>query len=416
MTVSKVRLLKPPALKPRPIRRNPSPTGHQPSIHENLFVILTQAFTRDPHHTVHKESELLRYVLTTHPHLRERPDLLRSALRQVLRNNSCFLSVGRAAWTYVPKPMYEEEEEEQTLFHLEEDVEPEEDDEEVEIVDDDGNGDGVDASNAGDNDVEMIVDDDTGGAVKGDLSYRMPSSAWTVLLVNMFQTVQKQKTMREVISWIQENYPIYRTAPPDWEQDVATVLRTSSYFQRMGRGRWGLTITGSGRRQSDTALLNGGGIRGARGVVVDEDLEEDEDENNWSDSSSATEEENWRELGPQLVAAKFRRHSIAGPPYLCRPIPRQSGVSGSLPVLGESFALRTPPLSAYRSTKQAPDTDEEFSSKTSPGLSSSPHSPPHSPLPYQAGPWLPEAHPPSYGKNEKEAIAALAMLCCGSLP
>ncbi|KAL1922398.1 uncharacterized protein VTP21DRAFT_9937 [Calcarisporiella thermophila] len=192
---------------------------------------------------------------------------------------------------------------------------------------------------------------------------RMSPEGWARLLVDMFHTQKKQKTLREIFVYIRENYPA--CAASDWERDVVAALN-GTRFRKMGRGRYWL----SGNH-----------------VDVDADpcLEERRSE---GEDSSATEEENWRELGPRRVAAKFRRHSIAGPPYY-HPYYRRPPPSSPANDLAARHALRTPPLSAYRTTKPIDEEDMPMLGERA-----------MAPIPEEG---LTE-------KCEQEAVAALAML------
>ncbi|CAG8521181.1 2277_t:CDS:1 [Ambispora leptoticha] len=153
----------------------------------------------------------------------------------------------------------------------------------------------------------IIADDDDNDNHNTIIKYnRMSTEAWLQLLIEIFKTTKKQKTIRELATLIKDRYPVFKKAPPVWESDFAEVLESNPQFQNMGRGRWCIA-----HEENDEAVRREGKREERNTFAKDIRLEERDEIH----GTSSTEEEDWRSLGPQkLISSKRRRHSVAGGP------------------------------------------------------------------------------------------------------
>lgn len=234
-----------------------------------------------------------------------------------------------------------------------------------------------------------------------DETYKMSPEGWLNLLRQMFQNSRKQKTIREMTTWVRENFPIYQRVPSDWENDILRVLESNPCFQRMGRGRWKF--------------------------VIDDELTSQNEQDEFS-SSSSTEEEDWRRIGPMTLA--FRRHSVAGPvngyvtPAPRTPKRRHHHSFSSF----QPSSIYTPlltPLSTFRSTKlTCNETDDEEEIEIASMRSTSYFDPRHSPMASPPASLYGEIKPSTamvfeerlLPSDDQAAIEALALLCASSSP
>ncbi|KAF9439154.1 hypothetical protein BGZ76_010747 [Entomortierella beljakovae] len=133
----------------------------------------------------------------------------------------------------------------------------------------------------------------------------MSMEAWCNLLVQMFEASPKQKTIREIYTWVHDNYPVYRDAPGDeWQKDLAAALESNPLFKAMGRGRWQMLT-----QAQPMIIVNG--VQGQAGTGLTGNLIEKEDDDE-TDSPSVTEDEDWKAIGSKrLLNFSFRRYSIA---------------------------------------------------------------------------------------------------------
>ncbi|KAF9201850.1 hypothetical protein BGZ49_007943 [Haplosporangium sp. Z 27] len=134
----------------------------------------------------------------------------------------------------------------------------------------------------------------------------MSMEAWCNLLVQMFEASPKQKTIREIFSWVHDNYPIYRNAPGDeWQKDLTAALESNPLFKAMGRGRWQMVTQAS----QPMIVVNGGSGASGSGSSINHSVKAEDDA---TDSPSVTEDEDWKAIGSKrLLNFSFRRYSIA---------------------------------------------------------------------------------------------------------
>ncbi|KAF9977230.1 hypothetical protein BGZ73_006593 [Actinomortierella ambigua] len=149
----------------------------------------------------------------------------------------------------------------------------------------------------------------------------MSMEAWCNLLVQMFEASPKQKTIREIFSWVHDNYPIYREAPDEsWKTDLTAALESNPLFRPMGRGRWQMAspdqhapvvpvIIGGSRDQVATPTATA-----TTSVIptINQPTGTNDEDGDATDSPSVTEDEDWKAIGSKrLLNFGFRRYSIA---------------------------------------------------------------------------------------------------------
>ncbi|RUP49723.1 hypothetical protein BC936DRAFT_141688 [Jimgerdemannia flammicorona] len=400
---------------------------------DTWLTILIKAFKHDYDRTLtYKEQELFSWILSTYPYYQSQFSTLQTHVRKTLNDYECFRNVGRGVWTYIDT---------RAPSHLQgmklittakrvnnPSANPESNDGELEIQqdeqDDDDDADGVEIDKEdGDRDELETNEDIEINIMKSDLevmatiaarrqplksppasppqtpideSYRMSPEGWLNLLKQMFQNSRKQKTVREMTAWIRGNFPIYQKAPSDWENAISDALDSNSCFQRMGRGRWKLVL----------------------------DDETPQVENHDISSTSSTEEEDWRRIGPTGLA--FRRHSVSGAvSNYVPPRPRRQHHSFSSFQSSSTYVPSMTPVSTFRSTKPTFDEiDDDDEIEIESVRSTSCFDPRHSPL----------SSPPSSSQEEMKsamdmvletrllpsddrvAIEALALLCASNSP
>ncbi|KAF9113982.1 hypothetical protein BGX27_000375 [Mortierella sp. AM989] len=134
----------------------------------------------------------------------------------------------------------------------------------------------------------------------------MSMEAWCNLLVQMFEASPKQKTIREIFTWVHDNYPIYRNAPGDeWQKDLTAALESNPLFKAMGRGRWQMVT----QANQPMIVVNGGSGTSGSSSSINPSLKAEDDA---TDSPSVTEDEDWKAIGSKrLLNFSFRRYSIA---------------------------------------------------------------------------------------------------------
>ncbi|KAG0001867.1 hypothetical protein BGZ79_004007 [Entomortierella chlamydospora] len=134
----------------------------------------------------------------------------------------------------------------------------------------------------------------------------MSMEAWCNLLVQMFEASPKQKTIREIFTWVHDNYPIYRNAPGDeWQKDLTAALESNPLFKAMGRGRWQMVT----QTNQPMIVVNGGSGASGSGSSINPSIKAEDDA---TDSPSVTEDEDWKAIGSKrLLNFSFRRYSIA---------------------------------------------------------------------------------------------------------
>ncbi|KAF9351836.1 hypothetical protein BGX26_010221 [Mortierella sp. AD094] len=134
----------------------------------------------------------------------------------------------------------------------------------------------------------------------------MSMEAWCNLLVQMFEASPKQKTIREIFTWVHDNYPIYRNAPGDeWQKDLTAALESNPLFKAMGRGRWQMVT----QANQPMIVVNSGSGASGNSSSINPSIKAEDDA---TDSPSVTEDEDWKAIGSKrLLNFSFRRYSIA---------------------------------------------------------------------------------------------------------
>ncbi|KAG0268778.1 hypothetical protein DFQ27_005712 [Actinomortierella ambigua] len=162
----------------------------------------------------------------------------------------------------------------------------------------------------------------------------MSMEAWCNLLVQMFEASPKQKTIREIFSWVHDNYPIYREAPDEsWKTDLTAALESNPLFRPMGRGRWQMAspdqhppasapapatpgigaVVSSDQVGVSTAITTSTATATTTAIIptIHQPNATNHD-GDATDSPSVTEDEDWKAIGSKrLLNFGFRRYSIA---------------------------------------------------------------------------------------------------------
>ncbi|KAL1920218.1 uncharacterized protein VTP21DRAFT_1364 [Calcarisporiella thermophila] len=339
---------------------------------DSWLTMLINAFEHDFDRTLtYRELELKRYLLDQYPRLRsERSETVQERMRETLQQYDCFSNVSRGTWTFLPhkKPSADfitgsvkiREEITEKSWYLDRDEKSKKPELKVEDEEDE--------------DVEIsVVDEDDDIATSRKPENPMYSFGGSTTMDNCDKnTAEKASPVHSTIDSGIEDIELDEMIDPvqntyqnaDGEPSTSTLPPKKRFFTFA-------TPPSSGSDSQDNSSPKETPHKPAKRVKTPsywwmdrspfekEDLVADMDDMQCgTPSSSSTEEEDWRELGPQQLNG--RRHSVSGPLHdYFHWYQRQRGIKYPTQRSDKSVyiacpMLQTPRLSARRSSVHYP--------------------------------------------------------------